>query len=105
MLTLPPRWSFGGNRLQIKAESRLIADVESALKAVTSIGAKEIGTLSSLSQRQDLLQLLLENEQMRLVVWLYPLDHERRHFFSTSQASKNQEVRWHLRMLTVTNTL
>ncbi|KAL8906073.1 MAG: hypothetical protein Q9207_002257 [Kuettlingeria erythrocarpa] len=86
-----PRWSFGGNRLQIKAESRLIADVESALKAVTSIGAKEIGALSSLSQRQDLLQLLLENEQMRLVVWLYPLDHERRHFFSTSQAGKNQE--------------
>ncbi|KAI4143497.1 MAG: hypothetical protein LQ341_002900 [Variospora aurantia] len=86
-----PRWSFGGNRLQIKAESRLIADVESALKTVANVGAKGIGQLLPLLRRQDLLQLLLENEQMRLVVWLYPLDHERRHVFSAGHAGKTQE--------------
>ncbi|KAL8970933.1 MAG: hypothetical protein Q9183_001291 [Haloplaca sp. 2 TL-2023] len=86
-----PRWSFGGNRLQIKAESRLIADVESALSAVASIGMNGIGPLQSLSPKQDLLRLLLDNEQTRLLVWLYPLDHERRHYFSTSYAGKPQE--------------
>ncbi|KAL8874475.1 MAG: hypothetical protein Q9174_000168, partial [Haloplaca sp. 1 TL-2023] len=87
----PPRWSFGGNRLQIKAESRLIADVESALGAVASIGMNGIGPLLSLSPKQDLLRLLLDNEQTRLLVWLYPLDHERRHYFSTSHAGKPSE--------------
>lgn len=86
------RWSFGSNRLQIKAESRLLADVDSALRAVASIGARGIGPLMPLSQRQDLLHLLLENEQVRLVVWLYPLDHERRHIFSAGHAGKTQEV-------------
>ncbi|KAL8759808.1 MAG: hypothetical protein Q9199_000532 [Rusavskia elegans] len=86
-----PRWSFGGNRLQIKAESRLIADVESALRAVAGIGVKGIGPLLSLSRKQELLLLLLENEQMRLVVWLYPLDHEKRHIFSTSHPGKAAE--------------
>ncbi|KAL9603403.1 MAG: hypothetical protein Q9179_002208 [Wetmoreana sp. 5 TL-2023] len=85
------RWSFGGNRLQIKAESRLIADVESALDTVASIGMNGIGRLVSLSPKQDLLRLLLENEQMRLVVWLYPLDHERRHIFSTGHTGKPPE--------------
>ncbi|KAL8928661.1 MAG: hypothetical protein Q9172_000799 [Xanthocarpia lactea] len=86
-----PRWSFGGNRLQIKAESRLIADVESALRAVAGIGVKGTGPLLPLSRKQELLLLLLENEQMRLVVWLYPLDHEKRHIFSTSHPGKAPE--------------
>lgn len=62
-----------------------MADVEAALRAVASIGSKNVGALQSLSAKYDLLLLLLENEQMRLVVWLYPLDHERRHIFSSSQ--------------------
>lgn len=70
----------------------MIADVESALKTVASIGMKAIGPLQPLVHKQDLLQLLLENEQMRLVVWLYPLDHERRHIFSTGHAGKPTEV-------------
>ncbi|KAL8731760.1 MAG: hypothetical protein Q9166_003207 [cf. Caloplaca sp. 2 TL-2023] len=86
-----PRWSFGGNRLQIKAESRLIADVESALRSVAGIAAKGIGPLLPLSAKQQLLELLLENEQMRLVVWLYPLDHEKRHLFSTGHSGKAPE--------------
>ena len=64
-----------------------MADVEAALRAVASIGSKGIGALQSLTTKHDLLLLLLENEQMRLVVWLYPLDHERRHFFSSNHPS------------------
>ena len=82
------RWSFGGNRLQIKAEVQLLADVERSLRAVSSLFAKTIGNLQSLAVKQDLLLLLLEDEQTRLVVWLYPLDHEKRHVFSLSHNGK-----------------
>lgn len=61
-----------------------MADVEAALRAVASLGSKGVGALQSLTAKHDLLLLLLENEQMRLLVWLYPLDHERRHIFSSS---------------------
>ena len=77
------RWSFGGNRLQIKAEIQLLADVEAALRAVSVLSAKTSGKLQSLAVKHDLLQLLLDDEQTRLIVWLYPLDHERRRIFSS----------------------
>ena len=77
------RWSFGGNRLQIKAEVQLLADVEAALRAVSVLFAKTSGKLQSLAVKHDLLQLLLDDEQTRLIVWLYPLDHERRRIFSS----------------------
>ena len=77
-----PRWSFGGNRLQLKAEVRLMGDVDAALRVIAPFFKKAGGTLQSLASKQDLLTLLLEDEQMRLVVWLYPLDHSRRHFLS-----------------------
>ena len=82
------RWSFGGNRLQIKAEVQLLADVEAALRAVSVLFAKTTGKLQSLAGKQELLQLLLEDEQTRLVVWLYPLDHERRRIFSSGHNGK-----------------
>ena len=81
------RWSFGGNRLQIKAEVRLMADVHAALHAVSSTFSRPNGSLQNLTPKQELLILLLENEQMRLVVWLYPLDHGRRYFFSSGSGS------------------
>lgn len=84
----PPRWSFGGNRLQIKAEVRLMADVESALRALSSLFAKAMGTMHSLATKQDLLLMLVEDEHMRLVVWLYPLDQEKRHLFSSGHSGK-----------------
>lgn len=71
---------------------RLLADVEKALTAVAGIGINGIGPLLSLSPKQDLLRLLIENEQMRLVVWLFPLDHEKRHIFSSNQSGKPTEV-------------
>lgn len=61
-----------------------MADIEAALRAVVSIGSKGMGALQSLTPKHDLLLLLLENEQMRLVVWLHPLHHEPKHIFSSS---------------------
>jgi phosphatidylinositol 4-kinase len=68
-----PRWSFGGNRLQLKAEMRLMADVAAALLNVRPIGLKSVGPLTSLLPKEELLTVLLENEQTRLAVWLNPL--------------------------------
>ena len=82
------RWSFGGNRLQIKAEVQLLGDVEAALRAVSVLFAKTSGKLQSLAVKHDLLQLLLDDEQTRLIVWLYPLDHERRRIFSSSHSGR-----------------
>ena len=87
------RWSFGGNRLQIKAEIRLMSDVLAALRANTLMRSKIEGNMQSLEAKELLLHTLLENEQMRLVVWLYPLDHERRHIFSSHTAKTSSEVR------------
>lgn len=57
-------------------------DVGVALRAVSSTGLATIDTLHSLGSKQELLLALLDHEQMRLDVWLYPLGHERRHIFS-----------------------
>lgn len=62
----------------------MLADVEAALRAVSVLFAKTSGKLQSLAVKHDLLQLLLDDEQTRLIVWLYPLDHERRRIFSSS---------------------
>lgn len=87
------RWSFGGNRLSLKAEIRLMTDVSTALRGLEAIGLGSIGALKSLAAKHDLLLSLLDNEQMRLEVWLWPLDHEKRHFFPSANSSKlSQEV-------------
>ncbi|CAG8894836.1 unnamed protein product [Penicillium nalgiovense] len=75
----PPRWSFGGNRLQIKAEDRILSEVTAALRAVAGIAANAQGSCKSLQAKQNLLQVLVENERSRLRVWLFPLDPERKH--------------------------
>lgn len=82
------RWSFGGNRLSLKAEIRLIGDVSTALRELETIGLGSTGALKSLASKHDLLLSLLDNEQMRLEVWLYPLDHERKHVFPFANSSK-----------------
>ncbi|KAJ9157387.1 Phosphatidylinositol 4-kinase stt4 [Pleurostoma richardsiae] len=68
-----PKWSFGSNILQLKTEIRLLSDVIAAVKAVSYIGAHAVGNIRSLLAKEQLLLLLLENEQSRLVVWVYPL--------------------------------
>lgn len=67
------RWSFGGNRLQVKAEVQLLADVALACQSVATTGSK-LPSLRPLNMKQDLLQILLSSEQSRLLVWLYPLE-------------------------------
>lgn len=69
-----PRWSFGSNILQLKTEIRLISDVIAAIKVVSFIGAHTVGNIKSLQGKEQLLLLLLESEQSRLVVWVNPLN-------------------------------
>lgn len=68
-----PRWSFGGSRLQVKAEAHLLLDVASAVHSVSSVGAITKGAMESLKPKEELLMQLLENEHARLTVWLFPL--------------------------------
>lgn len=69
-----PRWSFGSNLLQIRTEIRLLSDVMAALKGTAQIGATSADGAKSLVSKEKLLQLLLENEQSRLIVWVHPLN-------------------------------
>ncbi|KKY13877.1 putative phosphatidylinositol 3-kinase 3 [Diplodia seriata] len=73
-----PRWSFGGNRLQIKAEAQVLVDIHNALQNVTGIGLNTNGPRKSLHAKQELLLLLLASEHQRLMVWLFPLEQDRR---------------------------
>ena len=69
-----------------------MSDVNTALRATAHIGSKAEGNLQALEAKENLLHIFLENEQMRLVVWLYPLDHERRHIFTSLSGTISQEV-------------
>ena len=86
-----PSWSYGGNRLQLKAENRLISDVANALNRVNAIGIKASTCLPSLVLKQILLLRLLQSEQARLEVWLYPLDQERQKMSASSQSWDDAE--------------
>jgi phosphatidylinositol 4-kinase len=80
-----PQWSFGGNRLQIKAETHILADVQANLDAIGKTAtAGDIG--SKHKAKQDLLSMLIANEQSRLLVWLFPLDHAKKHHFTLSSS-------------------
>jgi phosphatidylinositol 4-kinase A len=82
------RWSFGGNRLQMKAETHVLSDIQSYLQGVTNIGLGSGSALKSLKGKQELLSLLLANEQTRLMVWLFPLTYEKKHHFTSGQHSR-----------------
>ncbi|RMZ83002.1 hypothetical protein DV737_g1760, partial [Chaetothyriales sp. CBS 132003] len=73
--TLPPSWSFGGNRVQVKAEVQIMKDVLAALDAAKSVGASPSANRKDSDQKQHLLEALLGNEISRLNVWLYPTLH------------------------------
>jgi phosphatidylinositol 4-kinase len=83
-----PRWSFGSNILQLKTEIRLLADVMATLKATSFIGANPVGTIKSLQPKEQLLLILLESEQQRLSVWVYPLAEPARSQVVASHANK-----------------
>jgi phosphatidylinositol 4-kinase A len=75
--SFPPRWSFGSNRLQIKAETKLLGDVAVALHSIRNIGAVSKGPMKSLFPKEELLNILLESELARLNVWLTPMGDSR----------------------------
>ena len=63
-----------------------MADVEVALGTVASIGSRATRVLQSLATKHDLLIRLLDDEHMRLHVWLTPLENEPRRLFSSSHS-------------------
>lgn len=74
----PPRWSFGSNRLQVKAEVKLLGDVTNMLSTLDAIGVKATQSLPALLSKRDLLLQLINQELGRLTVWITPLAHESR---------------------------
>ncbi|EDP48216.1 phosphatidylinositol 4-kinase (STT4), putative [Aspergillus fumigatus A1163] len=76
----PPRWSFGGNRLQVKAEDQILDDVSRYLRRLSGVPSHTRDNFKPLQLKYDLLQLLIEHERSRLRVWLYPLEGDRKHF-------------------------
>lgn len=83
-----PKWSFGSNLLQLKTEVRLISDVMNALKTVSLIASQTVGNLKGLAQKEALLQTLLESEQIRLNVWVHPLnDGPRQHMLAHNKTA------------------
>ncbi|KAI9808250.1 MAG: hypothetical protein M1825_004707 [Sarcosagium campestre] len=84
----PPRWSFGGNRVQVKAETHLLADVEKALERVSDVFDGPPESSDRLTAKRALLNVLLANEQTRLIVWLFPLDHQTKHHFTSPHSAR-----------------
>ncbi|EAS28725.1 phosphatidylinositol 4-kinase [Coccidioides immitis RS] len=84
----PPRWSYGANRLQVKAEDKILHDIESILGVNSWIVPGDAASRKSLNNKQDLVLALIDNERTRLRVWLSPLDTEKRHHTGT----KSQEA-------------
>ena len=70
----PPAWSFGGNRLQMKAEIQVMRDVLAALQFLQQSDQNVTTSKQNVYQKQVLLQILLEAEISRLLVWLNPTD-------------------------------
>jgi phosphatidylinositol 4-kinase A len=87
-----PRFSFGGNRLQLKAETRLLSDVDLGLKNVKFMVPEEPASLKRLRDKEELLFALLENEQSRLKVWLYPLGDVKDQYVHNVQLSEPSEA-------------
>lgn len=75
--------------MQIKAEDRILGEVVSLLRGVADVAAHSHGSYKSLQPKQDLTQLLVENERSRLRVWLYPLEPERKHHIPSMIGGKN----------------
>ncbi|KAI9739596.1 MAG: phosphatidylinositol-4- kinase [Cirrosporium novae-zelandiae] len=84
----PPKWSFGGNRLQLKSEAKILRDVEESLRSVSQIGLKPAASRKSLQAKQDLLFCLLQDEQLRLNVWLSPLNEQRNSLLGISSSGR-----------------
>lgn len=85
------RWSFGSNRLQTKAEDKILGEVDTALQAAAGIMPQNVNSRKLVQAKQDLLRLLLENEKIRLNVWLSPLENKG-HAAAASRGKNAPEV-------------
>jgi phosphatidylinositol 4-kinase len=90
--SFPPRWSFGGNRLQLKAETQLLVDVSTALRNVQMVTDKPAALIKSMQAKEGLLQALIESELSRLAVWLYPLSEPQETYLSNQGGKGLTEV-------------
>ena len=90
--SFPPQWSFGGNRLQLKAETRLLADVAIALRNVQMVADKPGPLLKTMQAKERLLQVLIQSEISRLAVWLYPMNNPQEGYLSNLGARGAAEV-------------
>ncbi|KAF2759256.1 hypothetical protein EJ05DRAFT_339209 [Pseudovirgaria hyperparasitica] len=85
----PLKWSYGGNRLQMKAETHILGDIQAELKkSPADVGFKVTTSTRSLEDKQSLLLQLLSAEQTRLMVWLFPLNYKERHHFTDGNHHK-----------------
>jgi phosphatidylinositol 4-kinase len=83
-----PKFSFGSNRLQVKTETRLLSDVATALKSVSGVQPKNPELQASILAKEELLVALISNEQMRLKVWLNPLQDSKDPFVHNVQTTE-----------------
>jgi phosphatidylinositol 4-kinase A len=70
---LPPAWSFGGNRLQMKAEIKIMQGVQTMLQQTRHQGVSNSSSRKDNPKKLQLLETLLQSEITRLSVWLSPL--------------------------------
>lgn len=82
------RWSFGSDRLQVKAEIQILMEVESVIQSGIAMESTPASLQKALQEKQDLVLLLLKSEQARLMVWLYPLEHNRKYHLLSGNHEK-----------------
>lgn len=87
-----PRWSFGSNRLQLKAETKLLNDVANMFRTLSGIGSRTSRSLPPLQPKQDLLLNLISHEIGRVSVWITPLDQQSKGLLSGSHEGATQEA-------------
>ncbi|CAK4015158.1 Phosphatidylinositol 4-kinase stt4 [Lecanosticta acicola] len=86
-----PRWSFGSNRLQLKAETKLLNDVSNMFRDLSGIGSRVGRSLPGLQHKQELLLHLISHEIGRLTVWIAPLE-QSKGLLSGSHEDATQEA-------------
>lgn len=74
----------------------MLNDVQDALRRVQDIGMRASNSNPSLHQKQELLNVLLSDEQTRLLVWLFPLNYHTKHHFASGGHSGPNEVCYNL---------
>lgn len=90
----PPAWSFGGNRLQMKAEVQVMQDVLVQLQSTRHPMFPSSATRKDPQQKHDLLEALLANEINRLNVWLSPRAHGGHHNHPDAQVPGWARTAW-----------